>query len=86
VRSPHTLYYADELPGPETTVIYTRSAPDGYPRPPGRITEDDLSVILPDARVYICGSSPFADAVTDLVMGVGVPTDRIRIERFGPTG
>ena len=29
VRSPEDLYYADELPGPETTVVYTRQVPPG---------------------------------------------------------
>jgi hypothetical protein len=24
VRSPEVLYYADELPGPKTTIVYTR--------------------------------------------------------------
>ncbi len=30
VRSHDDLYYADELPGPETTIVYTRVAPAGY--------------------------------------------------------
>jgi len=29
VRTPGDLYFADELPGPETTVVYTREAPPG---------------------------------------------------------
>ncbi len=87
VRRPEDLYYADELPGPETTIIYTRSVPDAYPRPPGRLTPDDVEpVLLPGSAVYICGSSPFADAATDVATASGVPVDHIRIERFGPTG
>jgi ferredoxin-NADP reductase len=35
-RSPADLYYAGELPGPETTVIYSRTAPSEWPRPAGR--------------------------------------------------
>jgi ferredoxin-NADP reductase len=31
VRSPEDLYYAAELPGPQTTVVYTRVAPPGAP-------------------------------------------------------
>lgn len=87
VRTPRDLYYAQELPGPETTVIYTRTTPPGHHRPPGRITPDDLKP-LPSASpdIYICGSSPFADAATDTVTSLGVPMDRIRVERFGPTG
>ena len=81
------LYYADELPGPETTVVYTRDAPPGWPRPAGRLTRDDLAAaVLPDATAFVCGSSPFADAASDLLVGLGFPLDRIRVERFGPTG
>ncbi len=87
VRTPADLYYADELPGPETLIVYTRAAPAGYSRPAERLNQDDLgpSVSL-DATVYICGSSPFADAATDAVLGLGTALGRIRIERFGPTG
>ena len=35
VRTPDDLYYADELPGPETTIVYTREAPGPSARPPG---------------------------------------------------
>jgi ferredoxin-NADP reductase len=86
VRTPETLYYADELPGPETTIIYTRQAPATYTRPAGRLTTGDLGVVSPGSITYICGSSPFADAATDLIMQTGVPAEQVRIERFGPTG
>jgi ferredoxin-NADP reductase len=87
VRTHDQLYYADELAGPETTVMYTRAAPAGETRPPGRITPDDLRPqLLPDASVFISGSSPFADAATDAATAIGVPAKRIRVERFGPTG
>ncbi len=86
VRSPRDLYYADELPGVETTVLYTREAPPASPRPPGRVTGDDLLPRLhPDATVYVCGSAPFADAAGELLLDLGVAVDRIRFERFGPS-
>ena len=103
VRSPADLYYAAELPGPETTVAYTRAAPPGPEatvaaaagaaaspeaarRPVGRLTADDLApVLLDDATVYICGSAGFADAASDLCVELGVPVERIRVERFGPS-
>jgi ferredoxin-NADP reductase len=87
VRRQEDLLYADELPGPETTVIYTREAPPGSTRPAGRITRDDLAPLLrPDATVFVCGSSGFADAVSDLLLGMGVQAGSIRVERFGATG
>jgi ferredoxin-NADP reductase len=86
VRSPDDLYYADEIPGPETTIVYTRIAPPGDPRPVGRLTVDDLGVIDEQATVYVCGSARFADGASTVLLDAGVPAERIRVERFGPTG
>jgi ferredoxin-NADP reductase len=87
VRTPADLYFADELPGPEVTVAYTRAAPPGYPRPVGRIVAADLTPLLRGGEtVFVCGSAGFADTVTDLLLAAGVPTSAIRTERFGPSG
>jgi ferredoxin-NADP reductase len=87
VRRPADLYYASELPGPQTTIVYTRAAPPSWPRPAGRLSAADLPVPLnPDATGFICGSSGFADAATAVLRDGGMPVDRIRAERFGPTG
>jgi ferredoxin-NADP reductase len=87
VRAPEDLLFADELGGDGATVVYTRAAPPATVRPVGRLTSADLAaVLLPGATVYVCGSSGFADRVTDLLGQNGVPADRIRVERFGPTG
>jgi ferredoxin-NADP reductase len=89
VRRPDELYYAAELPGPETTVVYTRDAPDGAARPAGRITRADLpgpaDLGRPDLTAYVGGSSGFADTVTDLLTAAGLASPAIRVERFGPT-
>ena len=86
VRTPGDLLYADELPGPETTVVYSRTAPADAVRPPGRLTRADVEpLLLPDATCYICGSAGFADAASGLLTGLGVPVERIRVERFGPS-
>jgi len=85
-RAPEDLYYAAEIPGPDTTVVYTRRIPEGWPRPPGRLTGGDLpSPLPPTTTAYVCGSSGFCDAASDILRGAGVPEDRIRVERFGPT-
>jgi ferredoxin-NADP reductase len=87
VRSPADLYYADELPGPETTIVYTRSAPSNASRPPGHLTVADLqTAMLPDCTGYVCGSVAFTNAASDLLLEAGMLVDRIRVERFGPTG
>ncbi len=88
VRAPEDLYYANELPGPETTIVYTRAAPNGG-RPPGRLALTDVARTVPDGgdiTAYVCGSTGFCNTATDLLMEAGVPTHRIRVERFGPTG
>jgi ferredoxin-NADP reductase len=87
VRSSRDLYYADELAGPEVTVVYTREAPANSARAVGRLVAADLEPALrDDATIYVCGSAPFADAVGDLVLYLGAPAGRVRVERFGPSG
>ena len=87
VRTPDDLYYADELPGPEATIVYSRRTPPGTERPAGRIGPPDLEpAIMPDATAYVCGSARFADAASHLLVDLDVPAERIRVERFGPTG
>lgn len=86
-RSPAELYYADEILGPETTVVYTRQVPAHSSRPVGRLTADDLRPLVEsDREVYVCGSAGFCDGATKLLLGVGVEVKRIRVSRFGPTG
>ncbi len=86
VRSPADLLYADELPGPEVTIAYTRETPPGSPRPARRLTTEDLApLVRPDATAFVCGSAGFADAASRLLVDLGVSVDHIRVERFGPT-
>jgi ferredoxin-NADP reductase len=87
VRGPEDLFYADEIVGPETTVIYTRSTPEGYDREAGHLMLEDLDALIPpEATGYVCGSARFADVGSMLLVEAGIPTSRIRVERFGPTG
>ena len=85
-RTPADLYYAGELAGPETTVVYTRAAPPGDSRPVGRLLPEDLRpLLLADATAFVCGSTGFCDAATDALIALDFPADRIRVERFGAT-
>jgi ferredoxin-NADP reductase len=92
VRTPADLYYANELPGPESTVVYTRLAPPATTRPAGRLTKGDVESaitggrVLTDPTAYVCGSTGFADAATDVLQDLGFAAGRIRVERFGPSG
>jgi ferredoxin-NADP reductase len=91
VRAPEDLCYADEIAGPETTLVYTRSAPPASARPVGRMGPADLDGIadrlrMDGATAYVCGSAGFADAASDLLVDCGASPDQIRVERFGPSG
>ena len=89
VRSPDDLLFADELPGPDAAIVHTRVAAPDDRRPPGRVRLADLApavaAVGPKAGVFVCGSAGFCDSVTDLLEQAGVPVERIRVERFGPT-
>ncbi|CAN5720644.1 ferredoxin reductase [soil metagenome] len=89
VRKPADLYYAAELTGPDATgvtLVHTRVAPPGSLRPAGHLSAGDLPPVAPGTVAYVCGSDGFADAATKLLTEAGVPTDHIRVERFGATG
>ena len=87
VRTPGDLYYADELTGrDDATVIYTRATPPAWPRPAGRLHAPDVVPHLRDDQtVYVCGSAPFTGAVGDMLVELGVASERVRFERFGPS-
>ncbi len=86
IRTPEDLYYAAELRDLPATVLYTRTTPAAWPRPAGRLTSADLPTSIgAETTGFVCGSSGFSDAATEVVMEVGGRTDRIRVERFGPT-
>jgi ferredoxin-NADP reductase len=85
-RTPEDLYYSAELAVLQETVLYTRRTPEGSPRPAGRLAGADLPASIgTETTVFVCGSSGFSDAATELVLKAGVASERIRVERFGPT-
>jgi ferredoxin-NADP reductase len=86
VRKPEDLWYPEELPGPQSTVVYTSQSPSGSSRPAGRIKSDDIPAVPDSGLVYICGSERFAETAADLVLESGVASGRLRIEKFGPSG
>jgi ferredoxin-NADP reductase len=97
VRTPADLYYADELRHPpagdgglDVTFVYTREAPDGWPRPPRRIGVADVNTggWPPDfaPSCFVCGPTGFVETVANILVALGHDPRRVRTERFGPTG
>ena len=41
---------------------------------------------LGDVTAYLCGSTGFCNTAGDLLVGLGQPAERIKVERFGPSG
>jgi ferredoxin-NADP reductase len=97
VREPGAVFYRDELqalsnanPPVSLTYAYTRVAPKSWPRPPGRIDAALIaSATLPSSLAptcYVCGPTSFVESATDLLIASGNGREKIRTERFGPTG
>ena len=94
VRTPEDVFYRAELAqaadsGVPLTVdyVYTRRAPDGYPRAAGRISRDLLAAtVFPsssDPRLFVCGSTGFVETVLGWLIDLGHEAKGIRAERFG---
>ena len=69
-ESPDDLFYASELAGPETSIVYTRTAPAGSARAVGRIRPDDIPALAGrgDVTAYVCGSAGFCNTAGDLLV------------------
>jgi ferredoxin-NADP reductase len=86
VRGAEDVIFAEEL-GDDALITYTREAPEGWGGHTGRITTDLVaSAVEPGATAYLCGTNGFVEAAVRHVLDAGIPPDRIRTERFGPTG
>ena len=86
VRGAEDAAFADEL-GEETTLTYTRAAPDGWSGHTGRIDAGLIDELAFDTGpAFICGSNGFVEAAASLLLDAGYAPPRILTERFGPTG
>jgi ferredoxin-NADP reductase len=94
VRSPDALLFAGELPAgdraaaeDQSTVVYSRQAPSGNLRGPGRIHAADVAThvlaVQDHPRCFVCGPTPFVEAVIELLLRAGHDPQQIRAERFG---
>jgi ferredoxin-NADP reductase len=86
VRHADDVIYADEL-GDDVLLTFTRDAPEGWTGHTGHI---DAGMIEGadhgDGTAFVCGSNPFVEAATQLILGAGFDARRVKTERFGPTG
>jgi ferredoxin-NADP reductase len=96
-RGPDEIIYADELDGLAAAgdgfdVVHTltRRQPPGWAGYTRRIDESMLAEVLEPlgaaARAYACGPTALVETVANGLVRLGLPPDRIRTERFGPTG
>jgi ferredoxin-NADP reductase len=91
VRSPADALYREFLEDPPSGTavdwIYTRQPPPGWPRAAGRLGSDDLDdhtfAVADEPLIFVCGSTPFAERVSGLLIDRGHAADTIRIERYG---
>jgi ferredoxin-NADP reductase len=74
------------------TVVHTltRSQPPGWTGYTRRVDTEMLAEVgpAPGARplAYVCGPTPFVEAVATALVSLGHEPQRIKTERFGPTG
>jgi ferredoxin-NADP reductase len=87
------VIYRDELAGltgDGFDVVYTltREQPEGWTGYARRVDRDLLAEVVPDdlALTFVCGPTPFVEAVAEALVELGHDPSRIKTERFGPTG
>ncbi len=96
-RGPEEIIYRDELDrfaaagdGFEVLHTLTRQQPPGWTGYARRIDEPMLAEVIEPlgsaARAYACGPTALVETVANGLVRLGLPPDRIRTERFGPTG
>lgn len=97
VRAPEDVIYADELhrlhermDGLEVIHTYTRAQPPGWTGYARRIDAAILKEVLAPlggrALAFICGPTQFVETAADGLVAAGLAPERIKTERFGPSG
>jgi ferredoxin-NADP reductase len=88
-RSLDDVIYREELEGFDVTYTLTREQPAGWTGYARRVDGEMLREVADlNARelAYVCGPTRFVEAVADGLVGIGYAPERVRTERFGPTG
>ncbi|MCU1451162.1 MAG: oxidoreductase [Acidimicrobiales bacterium] len=95
-RARDEVLYAEELrelaqdPHRAVTITLTRETSDAWAGRRGRVDARLLDEVgWPPAvgsQCYVCGPTPFVEAVADALVGLGHAPVNVKTERFGPTG
>ncbi|MDQ3875155.1 MAG: ferredoxin reductase [Actinomycetota bacterium] len=94
-RTWEDVIYRDELgrsEGHGLRVVHTitRSHPRGWTGYARRVDADMLAEVGPTPaerpHVYVCGPTPFVETVAATLVQLGHDPQRVKTERFGPTG
>jgi ferredoxin-NADP reductase len=96
-RSLDDVIYREELDrlagqgdGLEVHHTLTRSRPPGWTGYARRIDPEMLAEVAwppsQGALCFVCGPTPLVEAVAQGLVEAGYPPDRVKTERFGPTG
>ncbi|RUR01992.1 oxidoreductase [Labedella endophytica] len=92
VRSPQDRFFADEIAALESDLfrvdyVYTRSAPEGWATPPGRVTPERISAatipVSETPGVFVCGPTGFVETVARALVDLGHEPQSVKTERFG---
>jgi len=89
-RTLDDVIYRDELEalGDDVVLTLTREQRDGVRH--GRVNGDLLRKVgyapEEEPRIFVCGPTSFVEAVASALVELGHPPERIKTERFGPTG
>jgi ferredoxin-NADP reductase len=77
-----------EALGDDVVLTLTREQRDGFRA--GRVDAGLLREAgFPpeqEPRIFVCGPTPFVEAVASELVELGHPPERVKTERFGPTG
>jgi ferredoxin-NADP reductase len=74
----------------DVTFTFTRQAPENWTGYHRRIDAAMLQQVMgplgDGLRAYVCGPTLLVESVANALVQMGIPAERIRTERFGPTG
>ena len=90
-RSDERLIYRRELDElVQVTYVLTREQPPGWTGYARRVDAEMLAETVWAAEegpaIFVCGPTAFVETVAELLIDLGHRPERVRTERFGPTG